>query len=88
MVKHYVYNQPKRERSGTDNACHLGGAVAGLLIGLAIKAASKSDGGPGGVGGGVLLEAVLAAGKRLNTVTSGCMAYLIFRVAEDVYNAA
>ena len=84
MVKHYVYNQPKRDRSGTDNACHLGGAVAGLLIGLAIKAASKSD----GVGSGVLLEAVLAAGKRLNTVTSGCMAYLIFRVAEDVYNAA
>ena len=63
MVKHYVFNQPKREASGTDNACHLGGAVAGLALGLAMKAASEGGGGGGGVGGGMLLEGIVDAGE-------------------------
>merc|ERR1712166_136365 len=62
MVKHYVFNQPKREASGTDNACHLGGAVAGLAVGLVMKAAaSEGRGGGGGVGGGMLLEGIIDA---------------------------
>lgn len=61
---------------------HLGGAVVGLATGLAIEGMKiNGEGGRGALAG--LPGGIVDAAKRLNNVTLGCMAYLIFRCADD-----